>query len=408
MSHNVIKRTFEREGLRTPGGGKHWDHSFFRLSILSDLYRPHTYEEAASAVSPEAAARLDRSKHYSLWWFNRLKTKPKQVSEVSENGRVYHRETTRSVKPKEEWIAVPVSNSGIPREIVEAARERIKENRTPSRAGRRTWELSGGIIYCGGCGRRMGFHNGLARSKKYPYHYYRGPAHNQHLEDCPQDKNIRADEIENAVWDLVSGLLMDPDRLAEGLEEVIDREQEELRGDPDQQAKMWADKLTNVGVKRAKFQDMAADGLITFDELREKLAQLDEMRQVADWELNNLQYRRERLAQLEEDKARLLDDFAGIMPEAVAKLTGETRRRVYNLLRVKVVVGVKGEVEVSGAIGEAVCVAGDQPSSIPEATGFSIDGLRAGVASSPSTIWARRLCSGGSRPGTESSPVSAT
>jgi hypothetical protein len=250
--------------------------------VLDDLFRSHTFEEVVAVVSPEVAARLDKSKHYGLWWFDRLKTKARQVSEVSENGRVYRRETRRSVKPKDEWIAVPVPKSRIPRESVDSAWERIKQNRLPSRAGRRFWELSGGNIYCGGCGRRIGQYSVMARSKKYHYHYYRCPGHNQHLEDCPQDKNIRADEIESAVWDLVSGLLMDSDRLAAGLEEMIDREREELRSDPDQQAKTWADGLADVGTKRAKFQDMAAEGLITCDELRAKLADLDETRKVAE------------------------------------------------------------------------------------------------------------------------------
>jgi site-specific DNA recombinase len=240
MSHNAIKRAFEREGLPTPGGGKHWDHSFFRLCVFDDLFRPHAYEEVEAVVSPEVVARIDKSGHYGPWWFNRLRTKTKQVSESSEYGRVYRKETRRSVKFKDEWIAVPVPDSGIPREFVDTARERSKENRTPSKAGRRLWELSGGIIYCGGCDRRMGYHGVMARSKKYHHHYYRCPAHNQHLEDCPQDKNVRADKIENAVWDLVSGLLMDLERLAAGLEELIDRDREELRGDPDQQAKTWA------------------------------------------------------------------------------------------------------------------------------------------------------------------------
>lgn len=51
-----------------------------------------------------------------------------------------------------------------------------------------------------------------------------------------------------------------------------------------------------MGVKRAKFQDMAAEGLITFDELREKLAQLDETRKVAEQELNSLEYRKEPIS----------------------------------------------------------------------------------------------------------------
>jgi hypothetical protein len=82
--------------------------------------------------------------------------------------------------------------TGMPREIVDAVRERIKENWTPSSAVRRFWALSGGIIYCGGCARRMGYYSVLARSKKYHYHYCRCPGHHQHLEGCPQGKNIRS------------------------------------------------------------------------------------------------------------------------------------------------------------------------------------------------------------------------
>jgi hypothetical protein len=217
----------------------------------------------------------------------------------------------------------------------------------------------------------MGHHSLLARSKKYHYHYYRCPAHNQHLEDCPQSINVRADEIESVVCDLVSGLLMEPERLAKGVDEMIDREREELRGDPDQQSKAWAEKLAEVGTKRAKFQDMAAEGLITFDELREKLAELDETRKVAEQESDSLEYRKERISQLEQDKAALLKDFTDLMPDAVDSLTGEVRHCIYNLLRLKVVVEVGGDVEVRGAIGDAFCITEDQPWSILRATGVS-------------------------------------
>jgi hypothetical protein len=49
-----------------------------------------------------------------------------------------------------------------------------------------------------------------------------------------------------------------------------------LRGDPDQEAKLWADKLVEVQSKRTRYQEMAASELITFDELRAKLLELDE------------------------------------------------------------------------------------------------------------------------------------
>jgi hypothetical protein len=50
---------------------------------------------------------------------------------------------------------VPVPDPGVPREWVDAAREVFKENRRPSSTVRRFWELSGGILRCGGCAYAM-------------------------------------------------------------------------------------------------------------------------------------------------------------------------------------------------------------------------------------------------------------
>jgi site-specific DNA recombinase len=108
FSMNAIYNAFEREGIPTPGGGKHWDRTFFRSCILDDVYRPHTYEELEDLVSPEVAARLDREQLYGIWWFNQLRTHTRPVSEPSENGRRYRVEVRSALKPKEEWIAVPV------------------------------------------------------------------------------------------------------------------------------------------------------------------------------------------------------------------------------------------------------------------------------------------------------------
>jgi hypothetical protein len=48
-------------------------------------------------------------------------------------------------KSREKWIGVPVPDAGLEREVVEAAREAIRDNRKTSNAGHRYWELSGGF-----------------------------------------------------------------------------------------------------------------------------------------------------------------------------------------------------------------------------------------------------------------------
>jgi chromosome segregation ATPase len=152
------------------------------------------------------------------------------------------------------------------------------------------------------------------------------------------------------VWQFVSALLTEPERLRAGLEEMITRERKGLRGDPDQEAKVWANKLVEVDRKRARFQDMAAEGLIEFDELRARLASLEETRETARRELAALEGRRQRLAELEHDRDVLIESYAGMVPEALTALSPEERHHVYKLLRLTVDLSADDTLEVSGAL----------------------------------------------------------
>ena len=138
-----------------PTGSGVLGQGIFRRCILAAIYRPHDFQEIAATVSPEVAVRLDPDQRYGLWWFNRRGVRAKQVSEPPENGRSRKTRYSWHHKPAEEWITVPVPDAGIPPTLVDAAREAIKNNHTPSNAGRRFWELLGGIVVCNDCRRRM-------------------------------------------------------------------------------------------------------------------------------------------------------------------------------------------------------------------------------------------------------------
>src|SRR5215207_9910456 len=155
---NAVKRTLEAEQIPSPTGKKYWVTWVIRRFLLDDVYRPHAFEEVANLVTPEVAARLDPDKRYGIWWFNRERWTSRQVLEASGHEcaeHVYRRSVKAIPKPREEWIAVPVPDSGVPRDLVDAAREVILKNKPNSNSGDRLWELSGGILRCGVCGRRM-------------------------------------------------------------------------------------------------------------------------------------------------------------------------------------------------------------------------------------------------------------
>ena len=353
-SPGSLARVMERQGVPTPGGGRYWDRTFFRECVLADVYKPHTFDELTAVLSAEAASRLDPDKLYGLWWFNRRGVKTGQVSEITTEGRRYRKTYHWHEKPKEEWIAVAVPDSGVPRELVEAARAVVEKNRKPARAGRRFWQLTGGIAYCGECGGTMSASHSTKTDKGrfYSYDYYCCTHRSKHGTDaCANAYRPRARDLEEPVWNLVLGLLKDPARLRAGLEQLIEEERRFVRGDPNKEAESWAKKLAEVDRKRSAYQDQQAEGLITVDELRSKLAALEETRSVALVELEALRGRREHMEQLENDAATLLEHYAGMVPEALDGLVPEERHSIYRMLQLKVVVCADGRVEVTGVFG---------------------------------------------------------
>jgi site-specific DNA recombinase len=376
QSMNAVYRAFEREQIPTPGGGKRWDRAFFRLAILDDAYSPHTSREVRKLVSPEVAARLEESKLYGISWYNRLRVRTRQVSEPyagASNGRRYRNEVRIKERPKEEWIAVPVPYAGIPREVVDAARAAIKDNRRSPNAGRRFWELSGGILRCATCGHTTVSHSVRAHSGTHYHHYYYCRNHHKHGDaECTHRKNHRAPDTEERVWDLISGLLKDPERLRAGLDEMVEAERAGMRGDPEAETLTWLARISTLDSKRSRYQDMAAEGHITFDELGAKLRELEGQRTTAEEELDNLQLRRARLEDLERDRETLLREYAGMLPERLDELTGEERHQIYRMLRLQVFVYPNGDLEVRGVLSEpreAVCTLMDTRSSTPGVTG---------------------------------------
>jgi site-specific DNA recombinase len=151
----AIKQDLERRCLRTPSGKTDWDHSFIRGFLLNDLYKPHTFEEISQIVTPEVAARLDPEARYGVWWSGKKVFERKLVSKNGPDGRRYKYSYKLKERAPGERIGVPVPDSGIPREWVDAARESLRHNRRPARAEDREWELSGGILRCAECGRAM-------------------------------------------------------------------------------------------------------------------------------------------------------------------------------------------------------------------------------------------------------------
>jgi site-specific DNA recombinase len=361
----AIKRAFELEGLPTPEGKEIWGQFFIRGAILDDAYRPHSCEEIAEYVtkgqmSAEVASRLDPEKRYGIWWFNRRRTKTYQEAVNGPDGKQYKKRVKITQRPEEEWIAVPVPDSGIPREWVDLAREAIKDNVKFSQNNNRPWELSGGLAHCAECGWALSTHTARKPNTKYVNYYYRCSRVQVHYayKMCTNNKHQRADRLEPMVWNYVSGVMKNPEELRTDLDRMIELEKRGTRGDPSKDAKLWADKLVEVERKRAKYQEAFAADAVTLPELKAYLTQLDETRKTAEHELDALRSRDEYVRELEADRDALLDTLEAQAPEALDSLTPEQRHQWYKRLKLRADVFADGRVEISwagSASGNAVC-----------------------------------------------------
>ena len=187
---------------------------------------------------------------------------------------------------------------------------------------------------------------------KYVFCYYRCREGNRRRETCSNNKCIRSDLAHAAVWELVSGLLSEPERLRAGLEAMIEEERKGLRGDPEHESKHWLKKLAEIESKRDGYLELAAEGFMRREELRTKLAALEETREAAWRELQALKGRSELIRNLQREKDTIMERYAGMVPEALETLSPQERHRVYRMLRLKVVAHSDNTMEVQGVFGD--------------------------------------------------------
>src|SRR5215210_6259209 len=330
-----------------PGlSGERWNTKAIRSFVLDDVYKPHTPEEVAKLVSPKVAALLDRDRRYGIWWFNRERWRRTKISEPSPTGegRVYRSRVVSAPRPREEWVAVPVPDSGIPRETVEAVRHIAANNKPCSSNGDRFWELSGGVLRCSECRRRMRTSVTRKKGGKRYFYYSCASRREGNLSSCSNRKTHRAERIEPAVWDLVSELLTDPE------------------------ARVWLERLAEADRMRAGYQELAAKGLMTIEELSARLEELEATRRTASEELEAIRRRAERLAGLEQDRDALMDFYTDAVPEDLERMGPEERRRIYGRLRLELWARSDGTLEARGVLLDGLRVRPEDGRAVCETT----------------------------------------
>lgn len=156
------------------------------------------------------------------------------------------------------------------------------------------------------------------------------------------------------MWELVRFLMLEPKHLQEDIERMIEEERTSaVRGDPEQEASHWLDRLAEADSEQRGFLRLAARGSITDAELDEALADLDDLRETAERELRAIEGRKDALRQLERDRDALMEHYAKMAPEALDDLTPDARHQLYQLLRLRVTADANRDLTAEGMFGES-------------------------------------------------------
>lgn len=146
-------------------------------------------------------------------------------------GRWYYRKTKRVKnpktkktkhipRPKSEWILVNVP-SIITDELFQAAQKQGKRNKREKGKQHRHHYTIGGMVKCGRCGKSMsGITTTPNARNKQPTSYYvcNARLHKKNYGYSCDNPYVRAERIEACIWEYVKTILLDPERLKVELE----------------------------------------------------------------------------------------------------------------------------------------------------------------------------------------------
>lgn len=317
-------RKLMADGIPSPRGRKYWDPS----TIWGILRNP-----AYMGVAGYGKSRRGEF---------RPRLKPQKGSSVASR---YARSTYD--QPQESWLPIAVPPI-VAKDLFEAAQERLAANRARARErmGTPSKNLLRGLVVCGCCG--YAFY-GVA-SKTYRYYRCTSPTVRRFVDEerlCT-NRSVRAEDLEEGVWEDVRDLLTEPERITEEFK----RRQEHTDGGAlgellKNQRKLR--KRAQQGV--ARLIDAYAQGLLKKSEFESRIAPARAHAEALLKEEESLEAETSR-----EEYLRVivtsLETFANEVHDKAQVASFETRRKIVQALVERVEINPK-EVRIVYRVGSS-------------------------------------------------------
>jgi site-specific DNA recombinase len=317
LSKRGIARELTTRGIK-PRRGIHW-----RTSSIDKILRNETY-----------TGLTHYNKHFAV--------------EASRKTKAYRRRKNSSLRlrPREQWIPIklPEELRIIDNEIFYAAQERLRKNSQLLPRESKHRYLLKGLLECGQCG------SPYVSSPCHGKLYYR--CGNRYRKfplprECKAG-TVKADKLENLVWQTISEALQNPDIVVE----QIKKYHEDLNADSwklEQEAKKIDDELLKVKDSRDRLLDAYAEGAVNLRELKE---QMEKSREKETFLLNDRRKLAEQLSQLisPEEIKRNIQDYCQAVKPHLPTLSFEEKKQILNVLVNRIILEQDGTVRIKAII----------------------------------------------------------
>jgi site-specific DNA recombinase len=314
LSIRDICRRLAQQGIRTRTGLSRWSAGQVREMLTNSTYKGYAAFGKTRIGPRKPTLRPPRGYEAARQPYSRYLTAPEE----------------------QERIPVPALVS---EELFEAVQEQLAENRRRKRQGPSgARHLLQGLVVCACCryactGRRI---ERTVNGKQYRYAYYRccgADADRFGAERVCRNKPVRTDLLEQAVWEDVTALLRDPQRIAAEYER-------RLQGDDRDPApgEELAKLIRKAEQSKTRLIDAYEDGLLSKEEFQPRISRAQER-------LKKLGAETEVLRQQQADRQELrlvigsIEAFSRLVQEGLQTPDRPTRRNIIKALVKRVEIG---------------------------------------------------------------------
>jgi len=236
--------------------------------------------------------------------------------------------------PKESWHMLPdVTPPIISKELFEKAQAALARSKElhPGKA-KHEYPLSGFVV-CGDCGSPL---VGACLSKRYRYYKCRGTYPTASRDKICDAKYIKADWLENVVWEKVKSVLSNPEILLAELSKQTEAEQAQVSaGTLEQEIRALTRKMKGyVGQERRLMNVLRLD-MATPDIVLDELNQMKKEREADQKKLDSLTQTKENIEKMLDMETNLKELCARIVPD-LDICTNQDKKDAYTYLDLKI------------------------------------------------------------------------